>query len=165
VLQLADWHGVEAGMVAAEAGLHQGSITKTGLQLARRSVRLGRGRANADLVLQLASDRSESPGETLTRLLLRSLQLPVAQQQVRIPLPWGGVARVDFLLPDLGVVVEFDGAVKYEGAQGRSALVREKRREDGIRAAGYPVVRLTWPDLGRPARVHEMLLRAASSRQ
>ena len=63
------------------------------------------------------------------------------------------VARVDFLLPALRVVVEFDGAVKYEGADGRNALIREKRREDALRALGYRVVRLTWSDLRRPERV------------
>jgi very-short-patch-repair endonuclease len=57
------------------------------------------------------------------------------------------------LLPALRVVVEFDGAVKYQGADGRNALIREKRREDALRALGYRVVRLTWSELRRPERV------------
>jgi hypothetical protein len=63
-------------------------------------------------------------------------------------------------LPESGVVVEYDGAVKYEGADGREALVREKRREDAIRAAGHPVVRLSWPDLERPTRARALLMAA-----
>jgi very-short-patch-repair endonuclease len=63
------------------------------------------------------------------------------------------VARVDFLLPELGVVVEFEGARKDEGADGRDALVREKRLEDALRALDYRVVRLTWADLHHPERV------------
>lgn len=58
------------------------------------------------------------------------------------------VARVDLVVDD--VVLEFDGAVKYEGADGREELVREKAREDAIRALGYRVIRVTWRDLFRP---------------
>jgi len=47
-------------------------------------------------------------------------------------------------------VVEFDGAVKYAGADGRAALVAEKLREDRLRALGYEVVRIVWSDLARP---------------
>lgn len=162
VLQIADWHGVEPGMVAAEAALHRGSIAASELGRAREVVRLGRGRRRADTVLRLAGAASESPGETLTRLLLIALDVGEIRQQVSIALPGGGTARVDFLLPDLGVVVEFDGRVKYEGADGRDALVREKRREDGIRATGRGVVRLTWPDLSRPRHVRRLLQRGAA---
>lgn len=61
------------------------------------------------------------------------------------------------------IVVEFDGLVKYEAADGRAALAPEKRREDRLRAAGYEVVRLTWADLDRPERI-AMLIRQAASR-
>ena len=91
------------------------------------------------MVLRLAGAASESPGETLTRLVLLALNVGEVVQQAHIPLVGGGSARVDFLLPDSGLVVEFDGIVKYGGADGREALVREKRREDAIRAAGHPV--------------------------
>ncbi len=62
------------------------------------------------------------------------------------------VGRVDFLVAGR-VVVEFDGAVKYAGAEGRDGLIAEKRREDRLRALGYEVVRLTWDDLAHPERV------------
>ena len=55
----------------------------------------------------------------------------------------GLIGRVDFVVGER-VVVEFDGLVKYEGPQGRSALAREKAREDRLRAAGYLVLRLVW---------------------
>lgn len=47
--------------------------------------------------------------------------------------------------------------MKYAGADGRGALVSEKRREDALRALGYRVVRLTWSDLRRPERVRALL--------
>ena len=108
----------------------------------------------------LAGTCSESPGETLTRLLLRALGLHEPQQQVELGLPGGGLARVDFLLVELGMIVEFDHAVTYGGVHGRDALVREKRREDGPRATGHEGVRLTWPDLRRPRHVHALLIAA-----
>lgn len=70
------------------------------------------------------------------------------------------VARVDFLFRAQRTIVEFDGAVKYEGVEGRDALFREKRREDRLRALGYQVVRLTWADLMHPERVRTALLEA-----
>ncbi|MDQ5839792.1 MAG: hypothetical protein M3537_01290, partial [Chloroflexota bacterium] len=56
------------------------------------------------------------------------------------------------------LVVEFDGAVKYEGAQGREALVAEKKREDLLRQLGHGIVRLVWSDLAVPARVQAKML-------
>jgi acyl dehydratase len=46
------------------------------------------------------------------------------------------VGRVD-LLVGARVVVEFDRAVKYGGAEWRAALIAEKRREDALRVLGF----------------------------
>ncbi len=48
------------------------------------------------------------------------------------------------------VLVEFDGLVRYAGADD---LVAEKRREDRLRALGYEVVRVMWADLEHPERI------------
>ena len=72
------------------------------------------------------------------------------------------MARVDHLVGER-VVVEFDGLVKYAGAEGRGALAAEKAREDLLRSLGYEVVRLTGADLDRPQRVDAMV-RAALER-
>ena len=61
----------------------------------------------------------------------------------------GSIGRVDFLVGDR-VVVEFDGAIKYDGLDGKRALMEEKRREERLRDAGFRVVRVTWADLTRP---------------
>jgi very-short-patch-repair endonuclease len=112
--------------------------------------------------LAQADAASESVGETRARLLLLDLGHDV-RSQVRISDDAGVVgARVDLLVGGR-VVVEFDGLVKYEGAEGRAALAAEKRREDWLRSLGYEVVRLTWADLERPRRV-EALVRSALER-
>ena len=50
------------------------------------------------------------------------------------------------------MVVEFDGAVKYQTGDG-SVLFREKQREDRLRELGFEVVRVIWSELDRPAEV------------
>ncbi len=155
---------MRAGVIAADAALRAGLTTKDALAAAANRTRNRPpdrlGRRPEQVVAALASPLSESPGESWTRLVLHGLGL-TAEQQVDVRDAAGGlVGRVDFLLRNERVVIEFDGATKYAGADGREALVREKRREDRLRALGYHVVRLTWADLGRPQRV-AMMVRGA----
>ncbi|HEY5116262.1 MAG TPA: hypothetical protein VIJ00_12125, partial [Nakamurella sp.] len=60
--------------------------------------------------------------------------------------------RADRLLPESGVVLEADGAVKYRDRPDADAIVTmEKERERLLRAAGFGVVRYTRADaLNRP---------------
>lgn len=111
-------------------------------------------------VVRRADPSAESVGESGLRVLLEILGYRV-RPQVLIRDNGKAVARVDFYLPDLGVVVEFDGAVKYAGADGRDALVAEKRREDRLRRLGLAVVRITWSQLYRPDLIRELVDAAA----
>jgi hypothetical protein len=162
VVQAAASTGLRAGAVAADAALPRG-LSREDLTTALAAARLGRGRRGAARVVALADGRSESPGESWTRLVMAEVGLPTPELQALIADETGTVvARVDFLFRRERVVVEFDGAVKYgeDGAKGQLALVAEKRREDAIRRLGYVVVRLTWTDLRGPERVRA-LIRAA----
>ncbi|MBR7743677.1 type IV toxin-antitoxin system AbiEi family antitoxin domain-containing protein [Phycicoccus sp. BSK3Z-2] len=141
--------GTEAGLVAMDAAVHAGTCTQEDLRTAASA--LVRGRRGALAAVEHVDPACESPGETRTRLLL-TLAGWTVRSQVEISDVDGLVGRVD-LLVGARVVVEFDGAVKYSGADGRAALVAEKRREDRLRAAGYVVVRVTWDDLRRPDRL------------
>lgn len=123
-------------------------------QVAHAAVEAGHRRA-------LADGRCESPGESRTRVILHGLGIRDVEPQVVIREGDGRVvARVDFLLGRSPVVIEFDGKIKYDGVNGKQALVDEKVREDRLRALGYEIVRLTWADLARPARVKVMVLAA-----
>jgi hypothetical protein len=156
-------HGRDAFVVPGDAALARGD-----LPLARVSEtisRLGgstRRAVRAHRWLQLLDAASESPGESRTRLLLRDLGYVTQSQAPIEDAPGHVVARVDFLVGD-DVVIEFDGLVKYGGAEGRAALAAEKAREDLLRALGYEVVRLLWADLDRP-RVVDAKVRAAITR-
>jgi very-short-patch-repair endonuclease len=155
-------HGLKAGVVAADAAMHEGLIDRAGLSAATTRLQLGvRSRAKAARLLQLVDASSESPGESLTRMALVGLGVRFATQ-VDLRDSRGFIGRVDFLVEGR-IVLEFDGLLKYQGQQGREALVAEKQREDRLRAAGYEVVRLTWTELHAPGRL-ALLLRQARSR-
>jgi very-short-patch-repair endonuclease len=152
---------VQAGMVnhpmtalvAADAALHRGLTSASDLAEALGSLSRQPGLAGVRAILNHADGRHESPGETCLAHVLRLLAFDA------IPQVWVEDAperwRVDFLLKDAPVVVEFDGLQKY--ASGAEALVREKLREDRLRALGYEVVRITWADLAHPERIRRLL--------
>jgi very-short-patch-repair endonuclease len=160
VVQVAMVEGLVAGVVAADDALHAGLVRRADLEALVPPDGAPGCRRVRELVAR--ADRwCESPGESRTRLLLHGLGFEF-RSQVGIRRAGRVLARVDFLVEGR-VVVEFDGAVKYAGAQGQAALVAEKAREDELRACGFEVVRLTWRDLDDPALVAR-LIRAAIAR-
>jgi hypothetical protein len=92
---------VKAAVVAGDAALRARTITLA--DLAR--CLMGNG------LVSLLDPAAESPGESLTRLLLTSMGWSV-RSQVRLHDEAGLIGRVDFLVAGR-VVVEFDGLVKY----------------------------------------------------
>ncbi|MGB8385179.1 MAG: hypothetical protein WCG47_28725 [Dermatophilaceae bacterium] len=127
VVQATGTSGLKTGLVAADAALHLGRCTVESLHEAVARVSTPMSSTALAKLVDLVEPLAESPGESLTRMVLRTAGLPV-RSQVRISDGHGRLARVDFLVGDK-VVVEFDGQVKYTGAGG-DELFREKRRED-----------------------------------
>lgn len=151
--------GLVAAMVPLDAALHTGRCGLDDVSAALEPLcATPRLRRRGEALIGRADPRCESPGETRTRLLLHDLGFDV-RSQVEVHDEGWLVGRVDFLVGE-HVVVEFDGAVKYGGADGREALVAEKRREDALRRLGYVVIRLTWADLARPEWVAAQIRRA-----
>lgn len=105
-----------------------------------------RQRRRVERVIHFSSTKSESPGESLTRIVFAELGLPDPEQQRGYSDDRGFIGRVDFVWVELGVIAEFDGEVKY----GKGATVfEEKKREDRLRDLGFEVVRIVWTDLVR----------------
>ena len=147
---LARLHGETAGVVAADAALHRGCDIAE-LESMVSDLANWRGAASTRRLVDLVDAGSESPGETLTRLLVRSLDLGPMETQSLIRAD-GKEAEVDLRIGRL--IIEFDGRSKYgdERRYGRSRdpselLWSEKQREDWLRSLGFTVVRLTWADL------------------
>jgi len=118
-----------------------------------RSVVGGRGCRMAAAAVAFADARSESPGESLSRVRIHRAGLPAPTPQVELFDDFGNlVARVDFWWEAEGVVGEFDGMVKYgellrPGQTAEDVIDAEKSREQALVAAGCKVIRWTWRDL------------------
>lgn len=147
--------GVAVGDAARRQGVRLEELEE---QLARASRRPGLKRAR--LVVAFLDGRSESPGESISRWLMREARLPLPDLQAEVETATGKV-RVDFLWEELGLIGEFDGMVKYgvelAGPDPTVALASEKRREDSLRAQGYIVVRWLWDDLWVQGKVAAMV--------
>lgn len=157
IAQVAQRHGVVPALVALDRGLHERRCRQAEVVAAvRRVARSSRETTRMEAILALADAACESVGETRTRILLEDLGYSVRSQVTISDEDGRFVGRVDFMIGD-GVVVEFDGMVKYEGAEGRSALAAEKRREERLSALGCVVIRLVWADLDHPQRIRTMV--------
>lgn len=159
-LELTTLLDVEHALVEIDFLLHEGSTTIEDLRARYASMTHWPRTLATDLVLRLADGRSESVGETRARFLCWSQHLPAPVPNFPICNALGvEIARVDLAWPELGVFLEFDGRVKYESRrrEGESVVdcvLREKKRESLIcEITGWRCIRITWPDLYRPAEV------------
>ncbi|MFV3113544.1 hypothetical protein [Gordonia amicalis] len=108
------------------------------------------GTSTARRALSLADASSEGVGESWSRAQMIAAGLPLPRLQHTFQTSQGE-ARADFDWEGR-LVGEFDGMQKYglrPGETPREALIREKRREDALRAMGIMVVRWTWAELER----------------
>ena len=137
--------------------LRLGLTTRTALMGTLSEVPQGRARRAAESGLGFATPLAESPGESLSRVLMHEWGFEAPELQVEFRLD-GRVAVVDFSWPSQRLVGEFDGRAKYERAAYTRGLTagevvwREKRREDGLRRMGERVTRWTWELLLTPDR-------------
>lgn len=110
------------------------------------------GAPAAARVVSFADGRSESVGESRSRVAIVRAGLPAPELQWVIRSGGRFVARSDFGWPERATVGEFDGRVKYgrelrEDRDAGEVVFLEKRREDEIRALDLFVVRWIWADL------------------
>jgi very-short-patch-repair endonuclease len=116
-----------------------------------------RGSRRARDLLAVLDGRSESVGETRTRLLLRACGLTMFIPQFEI-LTVRGRFRADFADPDSRVVIEFDGRGKYTDYKPADVvLLTERSRENALIEEGWLVLRLEWAHLAHPAEVRRRI--------
>lgn len=143
----------DRALAVMDAALHSNSDRERlrhTIDGARRRHGIGKARA----ALGFADGRSESVGESVSRVRMASAGLPAPQLQLNILDPLGvWLARCDFGWRDRGVLGEFDGRIKYVGTPEQVAhtVMREKQREANLRELGWVVVRWGWSDLADPA--------------
>ncbi|MCU1604699.1 MAG: Transcriptional regulator, AbiEi antitoxin, Type system [Modestobacter sp.] len=166
VVDLARSVPFESAVVAADAALARGATTPDRLAGCLAGMGGVPGRRAAARVLAMADGRSESVGESRSRVLFQRLALPVPELQFPVRRRDGSIiGRCDFGWEGQRTLGEFDGRVTYgrllrPGQSAGDAVYQEKLREDELRDHAWQVARWTWPELDTPAVIRDRLLRA-----
>ncbi len=146
-------------LIVADHALHLGA---SAAKLRAMAATLGshRGIRTLRKVLMFADKRSESPGETLARDLMRELLIAAPVPQLRIATRLG-TFRADFGWPDRRLILEFDGMGKYfDYAPTEQVLLEERQRENALIENGWRVIRMQWRDLFNEASFKARILAA-----
>ncbi|HEX6247233.1 MAG TPA: type IV toxin-antitoxin system AbiEi family antitoxin domain-containing protein [Nocardioidaceae bacterium] len=155
---------VEPALVSMDSVLRKGLAASDQLAERYRQLEHWPGAQKLQLVMRLADGRADSPGETRSRYLCWSQNLPAPDLQCTVHDETGTlVGTTDFVWHEHGVLGEFDGKVKYgrllrPDQDPGDAVFAEKRREDRLReVTGYRMFRLVWSDLQRPVETGRRL--------
>ncbi len=165
VLDLGRTLPFDQAVAAGDRALAQG-MDRRRLDEAAGGMDHWRGIRQARRAIAFLDGRSESAGESLSRVRMDADGLPDPEPQVEIYGPDGRlVARVDFCWKEQRTVGEFDGKIKYgrllkPGQRVEDVVYAEKQREDALRDLGWQVVRWLWADLYRPGVIRDRVLRA-----
>lgn len=165
VVDLARSLPAEQAVAAGDAALRSG-LPATAVAEVLGACRGWPGVGPARRVVALLDGRSESAGESASRVRMHEAGLPAPVLQLAVVDERGRfIGRADFGWPEQGVLGEFDGRLKYgrlvpPGQSVEEVVYREKLREDAFRDLGWRVARWTWPDL-YPGRVLVQRLRRA----
>ncbi|CCQ13746.1 putative uncharacterized protein [Rhodococcus sp. AW25M09] len=167
VIDLARTEPLLTAVIAGDVALERCDPQELDAELQR--ARGWKGIAQARRAVNLMDGRSENPGESQSRIILRQAGFDAEPQVEILDADGRSVARIDWLINGV-VAAEFDGKAKYTDylrpdENPGDVVFREKLREDAVRDLGYPVVRWTWADLAHPAeltaRINRALERAA----
>ncbi|MCW2530078.1 MAG: type toxin-antitoxin system AbiEi family antitoxin protein, partial [Pseudonocardiales bacterium] len=117
-LDIACESGASGGIVAADAAVRLALTSRDELERTYCAMYGTPGSIAARQVAQSADGRSESPLESVSRLAFQDASILPEIQQWIYDERESPLARVDFLWPELGVVGEADGRVKYDESGG-----------------------------------------------
>lgn len=171
VLDTAARNELKVGVCVADDFARRGLTSEEHLRRGHGSMRTWPDTLHNRRVIDLMDPRSESVGETLSRLFLRAAGLPIPVVQYEVFHPNGVLAgRCDLALPEHGLLIEFDGKIKYhryrrEGETIEEMVLREKAREDMLRElTDMRMIRLVWADLYRPKATEARIRRKLSKK-
>lgn len=164
----------EAGIVALDAVLagrygYQKRVEDQHLEVVQGWLWSIDAQSQWQSMLRFADARSESPGESRSRVIIDQLGFTMPELQTTVRPRSGGLRRLDFDWDADGVIGEFDGELKYRSedtGQGTSVYWEEKWREDEIEELTEKrFVRWRWDDLNDPLRLErKLLLKGVSKR-
>jgi hypothetical protein len=153
VWEVACRSNLEGGVVTADSALR--IDPSLAYRLEEISAKFARfpGSARGRIAMKLASPLSDSPGESVTRVQCFRYGVPQPEQQYHVIDRNGELVGIaDFYWKECRHLGEFDGKVKYEkyrrpGETAADCVVREKRREDRMRAGRHGMTRFVWADV------------------
>jgi hypothetical protein len=138
-----------AAVVAVDAALQRRLVTMDEIDDVMVRCWNWPGIRRAQRALPLVDGRSESPLESVSRLVIRWLRLPIPDPQATIVDERGYLAgRLDFYWDEYGVGGEADGRSKYDE---RPVLTKEKDRQERIEDLALVVTRWGWSHTTHPA--------------
>ena len=159
LVDLSRTHTFESAVIACDHALANELVKPAELLTAMDRARHRPGNAKARRAVGFADGRAESPGESRTRVLMHRLGLEPPDLQIEVfDHNETFLGRTDLGYHREAVLIEFDGAIKYgkllrDGQRPSDVVVKEKLREDRMRAVGASVLRLVWSDLDQPQSV------------
>ncbi|WP_109506147.1 hypothetical protein [Nocardioides speluncae] len=175
-LEAATLTDVEGGMVVLDSLLDLDLATEDELSAAAKHTARWPHHRRLQVTVRLVRRGAQSVGESRGRYLCWSQHLPEPQLQFEVRDESGEVVAVTYFgWPELGVLGEFDGRLKYgrllkPGEEPGDAVFREKQREDLVRSLTQCLfVRMIWRDLYRPrvtaARIRTTFSRSTAARR
>ncbi|HWH28108.1 MAG TPA: hypothetical protein VNU26_03940 [Mycobacteriales bacterium] len=136
----------EALVCAMDGALHRGLVSAQRLGAAARRIERWRGAPAFRAAAAVADGRAESPGETLTRLVLAPVlpglvpQVQLFDHAVRL------VARFDLGDEELKLAVEFDGRRAHAG---EPMVAKDRGRDLRTEPFGWTTERVRWFEVRR----------------
>ncbi len=115
------------GLAYLDAALRRGLATRAGLEAVVERLTGFAWVDQARGLVALADGRSESPGESWTRLRWYDAGLPPLELQVPVVERGREVARIDAALPGTGFALEYDGEA-FHGPERQAHDLRRRRR-------------------------------------
>jgi hypothetical protein len=149
----------DEALAALDALLRIGGFTRSDLRTQLPRFRGARGVVQLRQLVSIADGRSESPGESLTRLRLVDAGLPCPEVQYEVLNDVGvPLYRLDLAYVEIMLAMEYDGEEHHTSDQDRE---RDARRREHLRRLGWTVIVLTAKDVyGRDPRAATIVRRA-----
>jgi predicted transcriptional regulator of viral defense system len=160
VVDLARTTSPREGVVVADSALHRGKTTKTELYAVIKHCARWPGIAQARRTVDFSDALTESPFESLARLVFDEGGLPRPELQAWVGGDGRPIGRADFYWRSHSTIAEADGASKYSDVD---RARQQLQRDEDLRRAGFQVVHFTWQQLHvNPAQIVQSV-RAAFS--
>ncbi|HHU11061.1 MAG TPA: hypothetical protein GXZ60_13770 [Intrasporangiaceae bacterium] len=164
IVDLARVGTLDTALAAADYALRTGMCTREQIAAEAALIPAGaRNRGVAHLVAELADGRSESAGESLSRLQMFRANFVRPELQTEFYDSDGFIGRTDFDFEEAQLVGEFDGQLKYKvppdaSPQEAGEIVwREKQREDRLRRQRR-IARWVWQTARDTAALARLLI-------